>query len=143
MANEVQAHRCPLCGPSVYNVPTVNNVLHFLITVLSCGLWVFVWLWLSATLGTPRCGSCGFTSRQAYRRAKKEWKAEQREEKRLAIAERNLYGPEIGSRAKVTSGEHKGKFGTVTANDGRFVVITDKRGKGLQVPVADFKVTRI
>jgi hypothetical protein len=32
----------------------VNHLLHFLITVLTCGLWVFVWLYLALTVKERR-----------------------------------------------------------------------------------------
>lgn len=36
-----------------------NHILHFLITVLSCGLWVVVWVLVSIKIGGWRCATCG------------------------------------------------------------------------------------
>lgn len=138
MANEIVYHKCPLCGPSPYNVPAVNHTLHFLITVLSCGLWAFVWIFLAATRGKATCGSCGLPVKSAYRKAKKQWKRDVKEDRRLASLEYNQYGPEVGTRAKITGGAHKGKYGTVTANNGQFVTLTDKTGRAMTLPISDF-----
>lgn len=138
MAVEIQYHNCPLCGPSPYNVPKVNHVLHLLITVFTFGLWAFVWFWLAIWTGPPKCGSCGLTGKAAYRRAKQEWNQDVAEDRRLEALEFNERGPEVGERAKITGGAHKGKYGTVTANDGEFVTLTDKKGRAMTLPISDF-----
>lgn len=56
---------CQTCnGPRRFERPGLNHVLHFLITVLSCGLWAFVWLGLALFGQQPaRCIVCGSTPR--------------------------------------------------------------------------------
>ena len=56
----------------------VNHILHFLISVLSCGLWVFVWIVLAAGGGVKR--------------------------QTIAVPPPNLYGP----RRLPTEGPHGG-----------------------------------
>jgi 4'-phosphopantetheinyl transferase EntD len=142
MATETQHHKCPLCGPSPYNVPVVNHTLHFLISVFTCGAWAAVWFWLMIFNKQPRCGSCGRTWKGAKnevdRAARQNRKAEHTAGKRLAIQTYNQNGPPVGTRAKVMKGNHKGKFGTVTGNDGSSVTIADKSGRAITLPLSDF-----
>ena len=144
MAVRVEYHSCSLCGVQPFNVPTVNHVLHFLLSVFTAGAWVFVWVFLALTKGKARCGSCGLTLSSAYRKAKREYKSDLAEERKAELeASRELFnnrGPEVGSRAKIASGPHKGRFGTVVANDGRNVTIADKNGKRMTLPIAAFRI---
>ena len=137
MATEIQHHNCPLCGPQPHNVPAVNHVLHFLITIFTFGAWAFVWFFLYASRGQATCGSCGLPWKAALRQAKKEEKLEARELMRL---EYNENGPEVGARVKITQGQHAGRFGTVTQNDGSIVTIADKKGKTMALPLSDFHI---
>jgi ribosomal protein S27AE len=141
MATEIQHHNCPNCGPSPFNVPAVNHVLHLLITLFSCGGWALVWFFLCNTRGYARCGSCGMTMKQAYRQAKSDWKKGVAEDRRLEVLRLNESGPAVGDRVKVTHGQHKGKFGTVTANDGQSATISDRKGRTLTLPISDFRVS--
>lgn len=51
---------CRYCGKYVLTQrPTRNHLLHFLITILSCGAWVFVWLILAICTPAWRCSKCG------------------------------------------------------------------------------------
>ncbi len=53
---------CPTCKENVLGRrETPNHLLHFLITVLTCGLWVFVWGFIGLTAGSRpfRCTVCG------------------------------------------------------------------------------------
>lgn len=53
---------CDCCEKQVRAIrPRPNHVLHFLITVLTCGWWIFIWLimGLNAMMGGWRCTACG------------------------------------------------------------------------------------
>ena len=59
MADQIQKF-CGMCQRNVLATrPPTNHILHFLITVISCGLWVVVWLGLSIRAGGHKCSSCG------------------------------------------------------------------------------------
>ncbi len=144
MANQVEYHNCSLCGVQPFNIPTTNHILHFLISFFSCGLWGFVWVFVAVFKGSARCSNCGLTPFVAYRKAKRKYKrersSERKAEKRAAISQFNESGPEYGSRAKVTSGTHKGRFGTVVLNDGVNVTIADKKGRKMTLPISSFRL---
>ena len=56
---------CPQCQrPALVRRPTPNHVLHLLITLLLCGLWLPVWALLSIQIGGWRCASCGSAARR-------------------------------------------------------------------------------
>jgi hypothetical protein len=59
---------CPNCQKNVLGQrESTNHILHFLITFLTCGLWLLVWIliahgngskpWLCPTCGTPGVNS--------------------------------------------------------------------------------------
>lgn len=63
MAFEETQKFCPACGRNVLaRRKSTNHILHFLITVLSCGLWIFVWMGSSVRFGGWRCTICGNAS---------------------------------------------------------------------------------
>ena len=51
---------CSVCNAYVAaERPKISHLLHFIITVTTCGLWGWVWLLLVLTNGTWRCRTCG------------------------------------------------------------------------------------
>ena len=53
---------CPTCGrQSLFQRPGINHVLHLILSLVTVGLWVIVWLILVATNSAkkPRCATCG------------------------------------------------------------------------------------
>jgi hypothetical protein len=51
---------CPCCQRNVMATrPRANHTLHFLITMFTCGFWLFIWPLLSIRFGGWRCGVCG------------------------------------------------------------------------------------
>jgi hypothetical protein len=52
---------CRHCGSQVMVTREgVNHILHLLLTVFLCGLWLFVWIPLAIGGGGPwRCTRCG------------------------------------------------------------------------------------
>lgn len=49
--------KCRKQGPAVYAAP--NHVLHLLITLLTCGWWMIVWIWVAFFGGAYQCRDCG------------------------------------------------------------------------------------
>jgi hypothetical protein len=47
------------CCRSLAERPDTNHILHFLITMFTCGLWVVVWFILAMQGGRFRCSKCG------------------------------------------------------------------------------------
>lgn len=57
---EITRRWCPTCEDHVaMERPQVNHVLHFLISMFTCGSWVFVWILLALTNFNWRCRVCG------------------------------------------------------------------------------------
>lgn len=55
---------CPRCQRQVAtHRPAANHLLHLVLTVLTLGLWLVVWLWCAMNPGPQRCSVCGSTSR--------------------------------------------------------------------------------
>jgi len=52
---------CPHCERKVLaTAPTPNHVLHLLMTIFTCGCWLFVWpIVMAACMGGYRCVKCG------------------------------------------------------------------------------------
>lgn len=59
--NEQAQRYCHTCQRPVLATRTKpNHVLHFLVTMFTCGLWAFVWLFISLAAREPwRCQVCG------------------------------------------------------------------------------------
>jgi hypothetical protein len=62
MSNLVMKH-CKQCGKMTkHTQPTTSHLLHLLLTVVTAGLWVFIWLlaaWSNST--AAQCTECGRT----------------------------------------------------------------------------------
>jgi hypothetical protein len=39
--------------------PGTNHILHLILSVLTMGFWVVIWILASVKIGGWRCGSCG------------------------------------------------------------------------------------
>jgi predicted nucleic acid-binding Zn ribbon protein len=51
---------CSTCNRNVLaRRRSTNHILHFLITVFTCGAWIFIWPLLSIRVGGWRCTNCG------------------------------------------------------------------------------------
>ena len=60
MGEEKTQKYCKQCKSQVLAVrPTANHILHFLITILTCGLWVIMWILISIRIGGWKCPRCG------------------------------------------------------------------------------------
>jgi len=63
MSIKISQRHCAKCGQATLaQKQTPNHILHFLITVFTCGFWIFVWGILILACATdnyvcPRCGS--------------------------------------------------------------------------------------
>jgi len=65
MADEQTQKFCPNCQRNVVaQRPKTNHILHFLITVFTCGAWVVVWILVSIKFGGWRCAFYGNTALQ-------------------------------------------------------------------------------
>ncbi len=61
MVSYEQTHkRCRRCErPTEHYRQATNHLLHFVITVVTCGWWALVWLLLSFKIGGWKCRECG------------------------------------------------------------------------------------
>ena len=60
MATQVASGWCRNCGRAVkVTRPGRNHLLHLVLTLLTSGLWLFVWVPLMLTSKPWRCSSCG------------------------------------------------------------------------------------
>jgi hypothetical protein len=53
---------CPVCGrQSLFQKPRINHVLHLILSIVTLGLWLFVWAFLGFVNSSrqPRCSTCG------------------------------------------------------------------------------------
>ncbi len=135
MAHRVEYHHCENCRDVMpFNKDVANHVLHLLVSIFTCGLWVIAWAIIALSSGEMRCGNCGNTLGAGKREGKKKRKQEAKEYIHEQLLE---HGPPIGERVKVLRGEHKGKFGKVTAKDGQTITLSDKAGRTIQVQTYD------
>jgi len=55
---------CSTCRRQTASIrPRANHILHLILSLLSCGWWVPVWLLCALLPGAARCTVCGQTSR--------------------------------------------------------------------------------
>ena len=150
---KIEYHNCPNCEEVLpHNIKTPPHAFFGVVTLLLIVLTFFVWLLLPFLIGwillwilfimltdrTPRCAGCGMSPRQAYKTAKKEWKAGQRELKQLEAEEEAELGPAVGKKVVVKRGRMKGVKGTVVERrDGR-IVLADKRGRQKEFGASQF-----
>lgn len=53
---------CPVCGrQTLFAKEGISNVLHLLLSVVTAGLWIPVWIFLAVKSGgsSMRCQTCG------------------------------------------------------------------------------------
>ncbi len=54
--------RCQNCEEMTMHISNKpNNILHFLLSVITFGLWFFVWTVILANQESPKCIKCGAT----------------------------------------------------------------------------------
>ena len=60
MAEDKTSMFCESCDSQVLAVrPGTNHVLHLLLSIVTGGLWIIVWILLSVRVGGWRCSRCG------------------------------------------------------------------------------------
>lgn len=68
MAADQTSKFCSVCNKqTLWARRGTNHILHLLITVLLCGLWLPVWLMASIRIGGWRCQTCGYKGSLASR----------------------------------------------------------------------------
>jgi RNA polymerase subunit RPABC4/transcription elongation factor Spt4 len=56
---------CPTCGRQrLFVAPTPSHLLHLVLTLITFGIWLIVWLLIGAKTGPYRCSVCGTTEAQ-------------------------------------------------------------------------------
>ncbi len=60
MAEEKRGGFCKSCNKQVVVFRKgTNHILHLLLTVLTAGLWIIIWLGVGVKFGGWRCTECG------------------------------------------------------------------------------------
>ena len=60
MSQEYNSGFCKYCNEQVKTQrESPNHILHFLITILTCGFWVVIWFLLCLQFGGWNCSNCG------------------------------------------------------------------------------------
>jgi hypothetical protein len=62
---------CPTCGKQTLHAKEgISNLLHLVLTILTAGLWLLVWIFLAVKSGASRmrCQTCG-TKHTGFARA--------------------------------------------------------------------------
>ena len=60
MAEEKESGYCAKCNKRVMVArPGTNHILHLLLTILTVGLWLIVWIGCAIKVGGWRCSVCG------------------------------------------------------------------------------------
>lgn len=60
MGSEVRSGTCKQCGERrKVTRSRANHLLHLVLTVLTAGLWIFVWIGVAVKFGGWRCDTCG------------------------------------------------------------------------------------
>jgi len=60
MAVQQTSKRCRHCGKDILATrPGTNHILHLLLTVVTGGLWLIIWILSAIKVGGWRCTACG------------------------------------------------------------------------------------
>lgn len=63
MADDRRGGFCNSCDKRVVVFRKgTNHILHLLLTILTAGLWIFVWIGVGVKFGGWRCTECGSSS---------------------------------------------------------------------------------
>ena len=56
-----QSGYCSQCDHAVrlYQDPKTNHILHFFLSIVTCGVWLLVWLYLGSRSKGYYCTTCG------------------------------------------------------------------------------------
>ena len=82
MGTKSEREYCRTCEAPVLAVKqTPSHVLHLLLSIVTAGLWILVWLALTigASFRSFRCPTCGDSTIPYTRKMRKEFEARQRE----------------------------------------------------------------
>lgn len=62
MATSAKAGFCKKCDSNrKLERPRANHILHLILTILTAGLWIIVWILVGLQIGGWRCSTCGST----------------------------------------------------------------------------------
>lgn len=67
MATKLVRVNCPKCGPTAGTMRAPTHWLHFIMTLLTAGLWLLVWIprsIMNSMAGEVRCNQCGVRTRR-------------------------------------------------------------------------------
>lgn len=60
MGMQFKSGVCKNCGESrKVERKTANHILHLILSILTAGLWLVVWLLITIQIGGWRCSTCG------------------------------------------------------------------------------------
>lgn len=60
MAEQRKQRKCKLCAKKVLATrPGTSHLLHLFLSVITAGIWIPVWVLISAKIGGWRCPNCG------------------------------------------------------------------------------------
>lgn len=60
MATEQVMYRCKRCDESTVHLrQTPSHLLHLILTIVTFGFWLPVWILLSLGRSSPQCSECG------------------------------------------------------------------------------------
>jgi len=57
---DMMRDRCEICnGSRVFVRPGTNHMLHLLLTILTAGFWLLIWIGCAVKFGGWKCSECG------------------------------------------------------------------------------------
>lgn len=60
MSEQIKSGFCRVCdSQQKVTRPRANHLLHFFLSVVTCGFWLVVWLGSAVQFGGWRCSKCG------------------------------------------------------------------------------------
>lgn len=60
MSSRQDMIRCKKCGRRTLHIQNrPSHLLHLVLAVLTFGLWIIPWSWITLAAGSPKCTECG------------------------------------------------------------------------------------
>ena len=66
MADQKASGKCRVCGDVLVTRAGTNHILHLILTLITCGFWLLIWILASVKIGGWKCSQCGRSASRSF-----------------------------------------------------------------------------